>query len=147
MNIEQLLNDIEVQYATKSAGIASTLIPTIVKILFPKTIWDAFLNGEYCDPPELRDYSEKGPHIEDEEKMFRRCVEHHVIDRIIEKRVKRRQWVEETYRVVLNPNIGGIPVELGKDNKVVVIVEGKPPVKRIFRKRQYENLNQTDPGS
>lgn len=109
MNYDELLNEIELQLVKKSLEIDPELVPTITKIMVTPEIWS-----------ELS-----------KDRMFKVCIARKPIYRNIEKKIKK-QWIREWIKVSPEPNLGGIPLEQG--DHIEVYVEGKSPVKRIFKK-------------
>jgi len=114
MNLEKLLNEIELLMVKKSLDIPPNLVPTITKIVVTKDIWN-----------EL-----------EKDRMFRISVQRKPIYRNIERRIKRNKWEREWVKVIPEPNLGGIPLELG--DKLDIVVEGKEPVKRKFKQVHSE---------
>lgn len=110
MNLKEFLNEIELQVIKKSLDIPTNLVPTIKKIVVTKEMWD--LLGK--------------------DRMFQICIKHKPIYRYLEIRITKREWETKWFKIIPQPNMGGIPLELGET--MDVIMEGQSPVKRKFKK-------------
>ena len=110
MNLDELLNEIELQFVRKSLDIPPDQVAHITKVMVTQEIWD----------------------ILSQDRTFKYCIQGKPLYRCIEIRLARRKYENRWFKILPTPNIGGIPIELG--DHVEVFVEGRPPVKRKFKK-------------